>query len=242
MNINPHTLGKALKRWRPEWAPLAQDREALGAALNRVLHEPLKPEEIEARSFFLLEKEDPLKDFSEPERTLVKRLLHATVDFDLAHEMVFHPQAVSKALQNLKAGKDLLVDVEMVRAGINKRLLSSLGGHIHCHIADEDIFQLSAETGRPRAELAVEKGLKKDIGLIVVGNAPTALIRAIELLKQEPYAQDVVIIGVPVGMVKAFEAKLYLALQDIPFITNLGPKGGSTVAVALVNALLGLCS
>ncbi len=168
-------------------------------------------------------------------------MLHATVDFDLAHEMVFHPQAVSKALENLKAGKDILVDVEMVRAGINKRLLSPLGGHIYGHIADEDIFQLSAATGRPRAELAVEKGLQKDIGLIVVGNAPTALIRAVDLLKESP-RQDIVVIGVPVGLVKAFEAKVYLALQDIPFITNLGPKGGSTVAVALVNALLGLCA
>jgi len=233
-------LKKALERWAPALVPYASDTKALSAALSEIIHKPLRPEEIERRSFVLLAKQASLERFRPLERPLVKRLLHATVDFTLPEELIFHPQAVEQALSNLRQGLDILTDVEMVRAGINKRKLATLGGKVHCYIADEEVFHLSRKTGRPRAEIAIEKGLKENIGLIVIGNAPTALIRAIDLLKAHPFREKIVIIGVPVGLVKAFEAKVYLALQEFPFITNLSPKGGSAMAVALVNALLGL--
>ncbi len=233
-------LKKAFERWAPELVPYASNVEALSVALSKIIHKPLRPEEIERQSFALLAQRVSLERFRPLERPLVKRLLHATVDFTLPEELIFHPQAVEQALFNLRQGLDILTDVEMVRAGINKRKLATLGGRVHCYIADEEVFRLSRKTGRPRAEIAIEKGLKEEVGLVVIGNAPTALIRTIDLLKTHPSRGKIVVIGVPVGLVKAFEAKVYLALQEFPFITNLGPKGGSAMAVALVNALFGL--
>jgi precorrin-8X/cobalt-precorrin-8 methylmutase len=86
--------------------------------------------------------------------------------------------------------------------------------------------------------------LKEDnnIGIVAIGNAPTALLKTVELLSGKGVLPNVpanvLVVGVPVGFVKALESKSLLAAQDFPFITNISRKGGSTVAVAIVNALL----
>ena len=133
----------------------------------------------------------------------------------------------------MKAGKDILTDVEMVKTGINKKLLGKYGGKVICNINEDG--QMSEHT--TRSEAGIEKALKENnnIGIIAIGNAPTALLRTIKIMN---ITDNVLVIGVPVGFVKAIESKAELAKQEFPFITNISRKGGSTVAVAIVNALL----
>ena len=98
---------------------------------------------------------------------------------------------------------------------------------------------------KTKAEMGIESALKENnnIGIIAIGNAPTALLKIIDLLNNPHYASRIthhglLVIGVPVGFVKAFESKALLSAQKFPFITNFSRKGGSPVAAAIVNALL----
>jgi len=225
-------LKKILQTWKPELLPYASDREALVRALEEILSEPLAPGAIEERSFQLQAGKFSLERFSPGERVVVQRLVHATADFSLVEEVFFHPQAVDRAVSNLRRGLHILTDVEMVRVGINRQKLSRFGGRVICRIADEEVRILSARTSRTRAEIALEKGFDESVGLVVIGNAPTALVKAIEILKKSPLKDQVVVVGVPVGLVKSLEAKLLLSFQDFPFITNLSPRGGSAMAAA----------
>jgi precorrin-8X/cobalt-precorrin-8 methylmutase len=193
------------------------------------------PEDIERRSFDILSKEADLSDVPPEKLPIVQRVIHATADFEYKNTLVFHPDAVKTGIDAIKAGRDILTDVEMVRVGINKKLLEKWGGKVVCKISDEDVAELSKETGKTRSEIAIEKGIGDNIGIIAIGNAPTALLKAIEILGNR---DDLLVVGVPVGFVKALDSKSLLAKQDLPFITNLSRKGGSSVAVSVVNALL----
>lgn len=196
------------------------------------------PEDIERKSFEIISEEADFSDLPYEQRPIVKRVIHATADFEFRKTLTFHPSAVTAGLEAIKAGKNILTDIEMVRTGIIKRLLEPWGGKVLCHINDEDVIRLSKETGKTRSEIAVEKGLGENIGIIAVGNAPTALLKTIELLSRKELKDPPLVVGVPVGFVKAFESKALLAAQDFPFITNLSRKGGTPAAVAIVNALL----
>ncbi|MBI5408916.1 MAG: precorrin-8X methylmutase [Nitrospirae bacterium] len=202
----------------------------------------LKPEEIEKRSFEIISEEVDLSDVPEERQSIVKRVIHTTADFEFKGSLVFHPDAVRAGIEAIKSGRDILTDVEMVRTGINKKLLEKWGGKVICNIQESGVR--SQESGeKTRAELGIESALKENnnIGIIAIGNAPTALLKTIELLnnsKLQTLNSELLVIGVPVGFVKALESKALLASQQFPFITNLSRKGGSTVAVAIVNALL----
>jgi precorrin-8X/cobalt-precorrin-8 methylmutase len=205
----------------------------------------LKPEEIEKRSFEIISEEVDLSDVEKERIPIVKRVIHTTADFEFKSSLIFHPGAVKAGIEAIKAGKDILTDVEMVRTGINKKLLEKWGGKVICHIKESGVrSQGSGE--KTRSEAGIEEALKENsnIGIIAIGNAPTALLRAIEILNGKgvlPYAptrEPLLVVGVPVGFVKAVESKALLARQNFPYITNISRKGGSTVAVAIVNALL----
>jgi len=193
--------------------------------------------DIEKKSFEIIEREIDLSKFSREEKEIVKRVIHATAETEFKDTIVFHPMATLKALENLINGKDILVDVEMVAAGISKRYLK--GNRVICYISqiEEDSFEGT------RAEKSIERALfeEKNLGMVAIGNSPTALLKTIEILKAEN-RKDLVVIGMPVGFVKAIEAKLLLSYQDFPFITNLSKKGGTSACVATINALLKLSS
>jgi len=190
---------------------------------------------IEEKSFEIIERGVDLGNLSKEEKEIVKRVIHATADPEFKDTMIFHPQAISKAIENLKSGKDILVDVEMVSAGISKKLLK--GNRVLCYLSQVEDEPLEGT----RTEKAIERALEKErnLGIIAIGNSPTALLKTIEILNKNK-RRDLVVIGMPVGFVKAFETKLLLASQDFPFITNLSRKGGSPACVAVVNALLRL--
>jgi precorrin-8X/cobalt-precorrin-8 methylmutase len=209
----------------------------------------LRPEEIEKKSFEIISDEIDLSDVPAERLPLIKRVIHATADFEFKNSLVFHADAIKAGIEAIKSGKDILTDVEMVKAGINKRLLEKWGGKVICNIQKtEDRGQNIEYRTQTRAEKGIEKTLKENdnIGIIAIGNAPTALFKTIELLSNSgtgvlPYAPTnyaPLVVGVPVGFVKAVESKALLTKQDFPFITNISRKGGSTVAVAIVNALL----
>ncbi|HDK81112.1 MAG TPA: hypothetical protein ENH31_00900 [Nitrospirae bacterium] len=202
----------------------------------------LRPQEIEDRSFEIIEDEADLTDVPDEQKPIIKRVIHTTADFEFKNSLTFHPDAVRVGIAALKAGKDILTDVEMVKTGINKKLLDKWGGKVICNInAGEQVSEYTT-----RSEAGIEKALKENdnIGMVAIGNAPTALLKTIELLNGKgvlPYAPTdgtPLVIGVPVGFVKAIESKALLAKQEFPFITNISRKGGSPVAAAIVNALL----
>lgn len=205
----------------------------------------LKPSEIEERSFEIISEEADMSDVPEEQQPIVKRVIHTTADFEFKNTLTFHPDAIKAGIAAIKAGKDILTDVEMVRTGINKKLLEKWGGKVICNIQNPDENAgrgtLQRAQTQTRSEAGIEEALKenKNIGIIAIGNAPTALLKTIELINRKGVLQYTpTVIGVPVGFVKAIESKTELAKQDFPFITNISRKGGSTVAVAIVNALL----
>ncbi len=198
----------------------------------------LKSHEIEAKSLEIITEKMGKTNFREAELSVVQRVVHATGDFDFKKNMRFHPDAVDAGIMAIKNGMDILVDVQMVEAGINKRLLQKWGGKVICGIQSIEQRTKSKEQ-RTRAEMGIEMGVKENdnIGVVAIGNSPTALYRTMKLIKNEGFKPELVI-GVPVGFVKAVESKKVLLHMKYPFITSLGRKGGSPVAVTIMNALL----
>lgn len=170
---------------------------------------------------------------------IVRRVVHATGNIDIACLMRFHPAAVEVGISAFKRGATLFADVSMVEVGISKQGLEACSSKVICLIHDPRVWALAYQTGLTRALVAVRYNpeIIKD-SIVVVGNAPTALA---EVLRQaEQGNKPILIIGVPVGFVGAAEAKARLCNQQIPYITMIGNQGGSTVAVAIVNALMAL--
>jgi precorrin-8X/cobalt-precorrin-8 methylmutase len=199
------------------------------------------PGDIERRSFDIIGEEADLSAVPKERLPIVKRVIHATADFEFKDSLVFHPDAVAKGIEAIRAGKDILTDVEMVRTGINKRTLGEFGGKAICSLLPAGQQPAGTHEGRTRAEAGIEAALREQhrIGIIAIGNAPTALLKVIEIFNGNGLSSDLpLVIGVPVGFVKALESKALLAAQPFPFITNLSRKGGTPVAVAIVNALL----
>lgn len=192
--------------------------------------------DIEAKSMEIIEQEADLSRFSPDQASVVKRVIHATGDLDFAKHMLFHHDAIKKGIEAIVSGKQIVTDVKMVAAGINRKNLERFGVKVIC--AMDAIDDKDYEKKGTRSAIAMETVLKSydNIGIISIGNAPTALMKAMEII--ENY-KDVIplVIGVPVGFVNAVEAKILLSQKPYPFITNISRKGGSAVAVAIVNAI-----
>ncbi len=200
----------------------------------------MTPQGIERKSFDIIAQELDLSDVPAEHLPIVKRVIHATADLEFKHSLLFHPHAVEAGLEAIRAGRDILTDVEMVKTGISRKLLEKWGGKVICRLPESEISRPGHEN-MTRAERGIEAALmaEKNIGIIAVGNAPTALLKVIELFNNGVVADPKpLVVGVPVGFVKALESKALLAGQTFPFITNMSRKGGTPVAVAVVNALL----
>lgn len=198
----------------------------------------LEPKKIEEKSFEIIDRLLVFPKLPLPEKEVVKRVIHATTDLDYAKGLLFHPKAIESGLNAIREGKDIICDVSMVKAGINKRLLSTFGGKVICLIDEGDVVKLSSKLKIARAILAMRKAIQFMNGAIVtIGNAPTALFEVYDLVKRKKI-KPVLIIGIPVGFVGAVDSKKRLISLDIPYITNTSTKGGSSVAAAITNALL----
>lgn len=199
--------------------------------------ETVKPMEIESLSFSMIEEEYGQHDLTPEEFAVVQRVIHASADFELGKSVLFHPNAIESGIRTIQKGTRVICDVQMIQSGVSKPRLEQFGGSVHVYISDEDVMKEAKELGLTRAIISMRKAAALgDGGIYAIGNAPTALLEIIRLAK-EGIAKPDLIIGMPVGFVSAAESKEELAKLDIPFITNIGRKGGSTVTVAALNAL-----
>ena len=199
----------------------------------------MKPEEIEAESFRIIDAEAGEHDWPDAEWQVVRRAVHTSADFEYVRNMVFSESAVEQALAALKNGHGIVTDTNMALSGIAKARLSPFGNRVVCHVADTDVAELAKREGITRSIAAMRKALTfPDNRIFVIGNAPTALFELLRLI-DEGRANPALIIGLPVGFVGAEESKITLAAtrHPVPFITNMGRKGGSNVAASVVNAL-----
>lgn len=197
----------------------------------------VQPQEIEDLSFQIITDELGEHPFSEEQFKVVQRVIHASADFDLGRSLVFHPDAVKAGIEAIRSGKKVVADVQMVQVGISKNRIEKYGGEVKVYISDRDVMEEAKRLNTTRAIISMRKAIKEaEGGIFCIGNAPTALLELIRLVK-EGEAKPGLIIGMPVGFVSAAESKEELAKLDVPFITNIGRKGGSPVTVASLNAI-----
>ena len=195
----------------------------------------MKPMEIEEKSMAIIESELRVA-LAEDIKPIVKRVIHATADFSFAESMRFTPGVVSLMRDMLKSGATIVTDTNMALSGISKASLNKLGARAVCFMADEAVAREAKERETTRAVVSMEHALALEgPKLIVCGNAPTFLF---PLLERANEVKDVAVIGVPVGFVNVVEAKERLWQSGLPCIAAMGRRGGSTVAAAIVNALL----
>jgi precorrin-8X/cobalt-precorrin-8 methylmutase len=188
-------------------------------------------------SFQIITDELGEHSFTEEQFPVVQRVIHASADFDLGRSLVFHPDAVKAGIEAIRSGKKVVADVQMVQVGISKNRIEKFGGEVNVYISDRDVMAEAKRLNTTRAIISMRKAIKEaEGGIYCIGNAPTALLELIRLVK-EGEAKPGLVIGMPVGFVSAAESKEELAKLDIPFITNIGRKGGSPVTVAALNAI-----
>jgi len=202
----------------------------------------IQPSDIEEESFRIIEKEFGHSSLDAESFKVVQRVIHATGDFSFKDNMRFSPDAIKAGIRAIREGRDIFTDVTMVASGISKGLLAEWGGKVHCKVGDPEVAARAKAENKTRSELAIEMALTENIGIIAIGNAPTALIQVVRRLKEMDLADPPLVIGVPVGFVNATESKDLLVEQSNCYITSLGRKGGSPVAAAITNALIRLAA
>ena len=201
----------------------------------------IAPADIEGESFRIITSELGETSFDPLTFKVVQRVIHATGDFSFAENMRFAPGAVEAGIAAIRSGKNILTDVNMVAAGISKGLLKNFGGEVICKVADPVVAEAAKTAGTTRSEMAISMALDDSIGIVAMGNAPTALVQAIRSTAEMKGPRPL-LVGVPVGFVNAAESKALLVEQNNCYITSLGRKGGSPVAAAIINALIRLAA
>jgi precorrin-8X/cobalt-precorrin-8 methylmutase len=197
----------------------------------------MKPEEIEKLSFQIIEQEIGTRNVADDHWPIIRRMIHTSADFEYKEMVRIHPDAVKTGMEAIRSGKKIITDTNMARVGIRKKELDRFGASTECYMNDPMIHRNAKATGVTRAKVAVDMAIENMRGgIYVVGNAPTALMRLVELIKEQK-AQPALVIGLPVGFVNAAESKAALMELDHPYISNIGRKGGSNVAASVVNAL-----
>lgn len=199
--------------------------------------QPHLPVEIEAESFRRIETQVGPHRLSPEDWLVVRRMIHTTADPEYLIAARIHPRAIAAGVDALKRGLPVATDTRMLQAGISTGRLDHLGVEVFCLMDDPEVAEEAKRRSTTRAALAIERSLPRLAGgIVAIGNAPTALLRLMELLA-DGVLPPALIVGVPVGFVNAAESKDALVRQDCPYITALGPKGGSAVAASIINAL-----
>ncbi|MEO0406070.1 MAG: precorrin-8X methylmutase [Cyanobacteria bacterium P01_A01_bin.135] len=192
---------------------------------------------ITRQSFAIIDQELGTHRFTPEEYPVVRRVIHATADFEFAQLLHISSTAIASGTAALQAGRSIVVDVGMVQQGIRRRVQQTFKNPIHLAVEQVD----AAEPGRTRTETGLLRCWQRNPEAIyVVGNAPTALLALCRCLAENPPVQPALVVGVPVGFVAVEEAKAALAALSVPQIWVAGRKGGSATAAAIVNALLGI--
>jgi len=199
-----------------------------------------KGDRIEKESFEIIEAGCDLSAYDERQKRVVMRLIHTTGDFEFAKMTLFSPNAIERAMDALERRLPVICDVNMVKTAITAKYTEAVGIERHCFITNENVAVEAAAQGKTRAEYSMEYAARHyPDAIYAVGNAPTALLKIMELHK-EGLINPALVIGLPVGFVMAAESKAMLAESGMEYITNIGTKGGSPCAGAVVNALIKL--
>jgi precorrin-8X/cobalt-precorrin-8 methylmutase len=197
------------------------------------------PDDIERQSFVQIRPLTDLSRFDDDQQQVAMRLVHTSGDPGIVQDLHFSPGAIKAGLAALEQSATVLCDIEMVSHGISKRYLQ---GPVHCFLNSPTVADRARQTGETRSMAAMTEWLAHLAGsIVVIGNAPTALFRLLDLL-DEGAPRPALIIGMPVGFINAAESKQ--ALWEVapsefqtPCITLLGRRGGSSLAAATLNAL-----
>jgi precorrin-8X/cobalt-precorrin-8 methylmutase len=188
---------------------------------------------ITAQSFAIIDQEVGEHSWNAQEYAIVRRAIHSTADFELRDLFVFHPGAIAAGISALKRATPVLVDVRMVQMGITSTLTQIPNLTSYCALDYEGEGVTRTAAGLSTLAQTYPQGI------FVIGNAPTALLALVELIRAG-VVQPALVVGVPVGFVAVEEAKAALAEVDVPQIQVRGRKGGSPIAAAIVNALVQL--
>ena len=200
--------------------------------------ENIKPEQIEARSFQIIQEILGDRQLDPRYELIIKRCIHTSADFDYADNLCFSDGVIEKAMNAIRGGACIVTDTQMARSGINKKSLARHGGEVYCFMSDEDVAAEARARGVTRAVVSMEKAAKLDKKLIfAIGNAPTALVALYEMIEAGTLSPELVI-GVPVGFVNVVPSKELIMQTDVPYIVARGRKGGSNIAACICNALL----
>lgn len=206
--------------------------------MKKIELQRVAPADIEARSMEIITQELGDRVFPADQLPVIRRVIHTSADFDYADNLVFSPGAVAAGIAAIKGGCTIVTDTQMAFSGVNKRVLEKFGGRAVCFMSDPDVAAEAKERGETRATVSMERAARLEGPLVLaIGNAPTALVRACQLIEEGKMAPALVI-GVPVGFVNVVESKELLLTMDTPHIVARGRKGGSNVAAAICNALL----
>jgi precorrin-8X/cobalt-precorrin-8 methylmutase len=199
---------------------------------------------IEHDSFAIIDREVAHHAYTAEQWPLVRRMIHATADFEFNGLARFHPDAIQAGLAAVLRGNTAIVaDVEMISVGLSPIRLKHFGLTVRQFISDADVIAQAKEENSTRAVQAMRKAHRLGLlngSIVGIGNAPTALIEVVRLIREEG-AKPALVIGMPVGFVSAAESKSLLAAQqDVPWIITEGRKGGSTLVVSALHAFLSL--
>lgn len=200
-------------------------------------------QQIEHDSFAIVDSEAGSHAYADGEWQVVRRMIHATADFEFNGLTEFSSDAVEAGIRAILNGASIVADVEMICVGLSKPRLAHFGIAAYQFIADDDVIATAKQVNSTRAVQAMRKAYELGLlqnNIVAVGNAPTALLEVLRLIKEEDI-KPALIIGMPVGFVSAAESKDALAeLTEVPWMITRGRKGGSTLVVAALHALLSL--
>ncbi|MDH4229784.1 MAG: precorrin-8X methylmutase [Nitrospirota bacterium] len=195
---------------------------------------------IEEGSFAIVDAEARGHHWAEAPWQVVRRIVHATADFDFVTATAMSDDAVTAGIAAIRAGAPIVCDVEMIAVGLSKPRLEHFGCRTHVHISDPDVIEQARAENSTRAVMAMRKARTQlHGGIVAVGNAPTALLEVCRMVREEGILPALVV-GVPVGFVSAAESKEEVLTLPVPHIVCRGRKGGSSIAVAALHALLAL--
>jgi len=200
-------------------------------------------QKIEHDSFSIVDRESGESEYSAEQWQVVRRMIHATADFEFNGLTEFSPNAVQAGMEAILSGAAIVADVEMICVGLSKPRLSHFGVTTQQFISDEDVITQAKAENTTRAVQAMRKAQRQGLlngGVVAIGNAPTALLEVNRMVREDG-VRPALIVGMPVGFVSAEESKDDLsAISEVPWIITKGRKGGSTLVVAALHALLAL--
>jgi len=205
---------------------------------------PMSGEDIEQKSFELIEREIDSKAFPLANWEIIRRIIHTTADCGIVKDICFSPGAINAGIRALRSGASIYVDSNMIRSGISMARLRSVcpdysAEKIHCHIADSDIAEAAKKDNLPRSLHAIRKATGiLDGAIVAIGNAPVALLELNRMII-EGELKPALVIAMPVGFVHVVESKDELMSLPVEYIALRGRRGGSPLAVSVIHALCG---